>query len=175
MFVAASCVWLLVFIPKPVAAEVSDPCVLPHSLEHEIAAKFSRSRPVRLSDLDKDDKEFFQKDHGDACPGLVKVDFYGDGKPTLAAILLTNKGAKGKAKLIIAHQLGKRWTIKVLDTADAAPAPVLWSQSPGKYRDISGTKQIQATRPVVILSRYESWTILYSWTDRKISKIWLMD
>jgi hypothetical protein len=58
--------------------------------------KHSGAKLVRLSDL-SDDLGLFQKDHGNACPGLVNVDFYGDGKPTLALVLIAKDGARGKA------------------------------------------------------------------------------
>jgi hypothetical protein len=147
----------------------------PQGLQREIAIKYSGAKLVRLSNLDQDDRGFFQKDHGDACPGLVKADFYGDGKPTLALVLITKGGKGKKAELVLAHRVGGRWATRMLDTANAAPLPVVWSQPPGKYRDVYGTKEIRATRSVIIFAGYESWAILYAWTDNEITKIWLRD
>jgi hypothetical protein len=168
-------IWLMFFTPNALSIAINNACDLPQDLKREIAAKFPHSRLVSLSDLDDDDRVFFQKDHGNACPGLVKVDFYGDGKPTLALVLLTSDRVKNRANLIVAHQLGKRWTMRILGTADAVPAPVVWSQTPGGYRDVHGGKEIRAARPVVIFNRYEAWAILYYWTGNSLRKIWLMD
>jgi hypothetical protein len=57
-----------------------------------------------MSDLEEYDRKLFRKDHGNSCPGLVKVDFYGDGKPTLALVLITGNGAQEKAELVVARQ-----------------------------------------------------------------------
>lgn len=166
---------LVVFVEVAVAAPPGDTCNLPQDLQHEIAAKYPGAALVTLSDLGADDKGFFQKDHGDACPGLTKVDFYGDGKPTLALVLIAKTDAKEKAKLVVARQVAARWQTTVLDTADGAPIPVVWSQPPGHYTDVYGKKEIQATKPVIVFTGYESWSILYAWTGSRVAKIWLRD
>lgn len=166
---------LLVPFPKAAAIGISEACGLPQDLQREIATKFSQARFLTVTDLNEDDKRFFQKDHGDACPGLVRVDFYGDGKPTLAVLFITRDRGKDKIELIVAHEIGKRWATRMLDTVDAVPAPVIWSQPSGRYRDFYGKKEIRAARPVIVLARYESWAILYSWTGNGVTKIWLRD
>lgn len=166
---------LFVLVKVAVAAPPGDTCNLPQDLQREIAAKYPGAKPISLSDLEADDKGFFQKDHGDACPGLAKVDFYGDGKPTLALVLIAKSGAKGKAKLVVAHQVGGQWKTALLDSADGAPVPVVWSQPPGQYRDVYGKKEIRATKPVIVFTGYESWSILYAWTGSRVTKIWLQD
>ena len=48
-------------------------------MHKEIAQKNPGARLVQLSDLvDQHYKDVFQKEHGDQCPGLVRVDFYGE-------------------------------------------------------------------------------------------------
>lgn len=159
-----------------VAAPPTDACGLPGDLQREVAAKYPGATVVGLSDLEEDDRRFFEKDHGDSCPGLVKVDFYGDGKPTLAIVLNRKTGAKEHTELVVAHSVGGQWRIAELGTGGASPyAPVVWSEPPGQYKSIDGEKSIRATRPVIIFSKYESWAILYAWTGSRVSKIWLQD
>jgi hypothetical protein len=165
----------LALVPLVHAVGPNEACNLPLELQNVIAGKYSGAKVVGLSDLDQDDKGFFQKDHGDACPGVTKVDFYGDGKETFALALITKTGTKEKAELVLAHRVGGRWETKMLDTVDGAPVPVVWSQPPGDYRDVDGKKEIRATRPVIVFAGYESWAILYAWTDTGVSKIWLQD
>lgn len=150
-------------------------CDLSRSLQREIATKYPGRKVVTLPDLGEDDRGFFQKDHGNACPGLTKVDFYGDGKPTLALVLIPRDGAKGKADLVVAHQVGRNWKVVLLDTAEGPPVPVVWSQPPGKYRDVDGKREIRAARPVIVFTGYESWAIVYAWTGKSVSKVWIAD
>ena len=167
---------LLCFAAAARAVPPNDVCNLPNDLQHEVASRYPGSRVVNLPDLSEGDRKFFEAGHKSACPGLVKVDFYGDGKPTLALVLVTKRGAKGNTQLVVAHEVGEKWRMTSLDTGGPSPyAPVVWSQPPGKYMDVYGNKTIRASRPVIVFCGYESWAILYAWTGKNVSKIWIMD
>src|SRR5260221_7536438 len=75
---------LFAFVQVTAAAPPNNACDLPQDLQREVAAKYPGEKLVSLSDLGEDDRGFFQRDHEHACPSMVKVDFYGDGKPSLA-------------------------------------------------------------------------------------------
>jgi len=172
MSVAGFCLFVLVQVA--VAGPPDDVCGLPKDLHHEVASKYPGRTIVTLSDLSEAYKKLFQKDHGGDCPGLVKVDFYGDGKPTLALALTTKNVAQGKTELVLAHQIGADWKTITLETTDG-PTPVVWSEKPGEYKDVYGEKKIRATRPAIVFCGYESWAILYAWTNNRVVKIWLSD
>jgi len=167
---------LFIFGKIPAARAASSTCEIPENLRHEIAVKYPGERVVELSDLEEDDKGFFQEDHGAACPGLVKVDFYGDGNPTVALVLTKGDRPRRLTELVVAHRVRERWDTVVLDTGSPGPyAPVVWSQPPGHYQDVEDNKTIGATRPVIVFSKYEAWAILYAWTGSRVTKIWLQD
>lgn len=166
-------IFVTVAVAKPPA---NDACNLQEDLQRAIATKYPEAKLVSLSDLEEDDRGFFQKDHGDACPGVVKVDFYGDGKPTFALVLTEKGGANQHTELIVAHEVGEQWKTAVVGTGGPSPyAPVVWSQPAGEYHDIDGKKTIRATRPVIVFCKYESWKIVYAWTGTRVTKIWLQD
>jgi len=104
---------------------------------------------------------------------LVRVNFYGDGKPTWALLLVAKEGPKQKPELVVAHQLGNAWDIRSLDTADGAVA--VWSEGPGKYEGTYEGKLIRAKNPAILIADYGSFTILYAWTGKEVEKIWLSD
>jgi hypothetical protein len=156
------------------AEPVSDRCAFPPGLGEQISAKYPGARLTYIADLTQYDRGLFQKDHGTRCPGLARVDFYGDGRPTWALALIAVDGSKKTAQLVAARQLGKTWQTKVLDTAWAA-APVVWREAPGKYRDVYGEKTIRATHQTIVFGEYESWAILYAWTGKEVTKIWISD
>jgi hypothetical protein len=166
--------YLFSFVPTAVGASPSDACDLPKDLQREVVTKYPGKKVVTLADLQDDDRGFFQKDHNDSCPGLVKVDFYGDGKPTLAIVLIGNGEGKDSSVLVVAHWTGAAWKTSSLGTGGPT-VPVVWSQEPGEYQDVYGQKKIRATRPVIVFCRYESWAILYAWTGERVTKIWLQD
>jgi len=165
--------YLFFFVPIALGGPSNDACDLPKDLQREIASKFAGKTVVTLADLQDDDRGFFQEDHNNSCPGLVRVDFYGDGKPTLALVLIATGEGKDSSVLVVAHQVEAAWNISTLATGGPT-VPVVWSLPPGEYRDVYGNKTIRATKPVIVFSKYESWGIHYAWTNNnKVAKIWI--
>jgi len=166
--------YVLVSVRVAVAAPAADSCSLPQNLQLEVLNKYPGSRVVTVQDLAPDDRALFQKEHGNDCPGLTKIDFYGDGRPTLALVLIVGTGESVNAKLVVAHESAQKWKAVLIDTAKAS-IPVVWSQGPGKYEDVYGEKKIQATKPVSVFCEYNAWAIVFAWTGNRVDKIWLRD
>jgi hypothetical protein len=156
------------------SAVPSDPCDPPVDLQPTVANKFPGTRVAHLSDLNDDDRTVYTKDHGTRCPGLVEVDFYGDGKPTWALVLISGDDVKHKAELVVAHRKDDGWRFQSLDTADGR-TPVVWREKPGKYADVYGRKTIHTTHPVIVFCGYESWAVVYSWNGKAVEKVWISD
>jgi hypothetical protein len=166
--------YMLICVPVVgAAAQQIESCTLPQSLGNEFSTKYPGMRVVTLTDLDDYDRKLFQRDHGKRCPGLIRVDFFGDGKPTWAVVLISEQNPKRKAELVVSRQAADGWEIRSLETADGTP--VVWRQGPGKYEGVSGEKVIRATRPVIVLCGFGSWAILYAWTGKEVEKVWLSD
>ena len=166
--------YLFGFAHTVAAVPSNDACELQKDLRQIVSSKYPGRTVVNFADLADDDKEIFKKEHGNSCPGLVELDFYGDGKPTLALALTTKGVAKGKTELVVAHQVGGIWQTTTVETTDGG-APVVWSEKPGEYTDVYGEKNVRATKPVIVFCKYESWAILYAWTNNTVVKIWLSD
>jgi hypothetical protein len=166
------CLFFLVSVAG--ASPQDGTCDLPPDLQQRVDAKYPGSKLVRLSNLDEHDRDLFQKEHGNACPGVVEIDFYGDGKPTLALVLLSRVADKETAQLVVAHKVSANWRTTLLDSANSS-VPVVWSEDPGVFHDVDGKKSVRATKPVIVFCGYEAWAILYAWTDGRVVKIWLSD
>jgi hypothetical protein len=166
----------LAFVPAGLTAAIPDSCELPADLKVTIEKSYPNRKIVSLMDLSKDNLELYEKDHGRRCPGLVEVDFYGDGRPTLAMVLFgpDSKSVNGiQAVLVLAHKANANWEVKTVETTNGIP--VVWKQKPGKYTGVYGDKTIQAQHPVIVFCGYNSWAVLYAWTGTRVSKIWLSD
>jgi hypothetical protein len=117
-------------IPHAFAASDVRPCNLPQDLELVIGRTYRGATVVTSSDLNDDDRKFFEADHHEACPGLIKIDFYGDGQPTLAIVLLIpgGRGKKEQSELIVAHRVRNGWNLTDLGGGGPKPlVPVVWS------------------------------------------------
>ena len=169
----AASFYMVVATQTAVAAPPTNPCDLPPGLSDELSKKYPGTRVVRLEDLSKENRQSFQKDHGKRCPGLARVNFYGDGKPTWAVVLISGENPKRKAELVVARQAGEGWETRSLDTTDGTP--VVWREGPGKYDDLDGKKTIRATKPTIVFAGYGSWSILYAWTGKEVDKVQLSD
>jgi hypothetical protein len=152
-----------------------DPCALPQGLENTITAKFPGAHVVHLGDLQDDDKKFFQKDHGSQCPGLVRLNFYGDEKPTWALVLVSGENEKSKSELIVARKLEGSWEIRSISGGSTTGTPVVWREPPGKYEGVWGDKTIHARNPVIVYCGYESCMVIYAWNGKAIEKVQIMD
>ncbi len=171
ILVASFC--MVVAIQTAVAAPRTNPCDLPPGMSDELSTKYPGTRVVSLEDLSKNDRQSFQKDHGRRCPGAVRVNFYGDGKPTWALVLIAGESPKRTAELVVARQAGMGWETRSLEKTDGTP--VVWREGPGKYDDLNGKKTIRATKPTIVFAGYGSWSILYAWTGKEIEKVQLSD
>jgi hypothetical protein len=147
-------------------------CALQKDLDRQVAANYPGMAVATLNDLVDDDRVFCVKDHKDVCPGFVNVDFYGDGKPSVA-ILPVSKGTNPESELVVARRIGTQWSVRLL--ASDVLGAAIFRQSSGKYEDIYGEKSIHAKYPVIVLCKYEAWAIVYSWTGTKLDKVWLSD
>lgn len=174
IMVLATALWLFARLPIATAGSPNDACDLPKDLRAIVAAKYPGTAIVTVADLSGGNRALFQKEHGDSCPGLVKVDFYGDGKPAFALELITKNQSNRRTMLVLLHQVAANWKVVALDKADG-PVPVIWSEGPGEYADVHGEKKIVATAPVIVFCGYSSWAVLYAWTNNKVAKIWLRD
>ncbi|HTV58012.1 MAG TPA: hypothetical protein VMJ93_03990 [Verrucomicrobiae bacterium] len=151
-----------------------DPCEMPPGVSAVAHARFPASKIIAVSDLSADDRNLYEKKHPGACPGLASVNFYGDHKPTLALALASKRKNDLLTRLVIAHLEEGKWTLTVL-TKTNGPAPVLWAEPPGEYKDLYGVKKIRATNPVVVFCGYYSWAVVYAWINNRVSTIWLQD
>jgi hypothetical protein len=173
VLVCAANLYLFVLIPAVIAAPPNDRCAFPPDLRDEISKRYPGTRVVSLADLTEYKRKLFQKDHGARCPGVARVNFYGDGKPTYALVLIAGENSKRNAELIVAHRLAESWEIRSLDVTDGTP--VVWREGPGKYEDMYGPKTIRARNPVLVFCGLESWAVVFAWTGKEVEKVQLSD
>lgn len=164
---------LPVLIPAVTAASPNGRCAYPPDLRDEISKKYPGTRVVSLADLSEYHRKLFQKDHGARCPGVVKVNFYGDGKPTYALVLIAGENPKRRAELIVAHQLAEGWEIRSLDVTDGTP--VVWRDRLDKYEGMPELNTTGAKNPVIVFCGLESWAVLYAWNGKEVEKLQLSD
>jgi len=171
--IPAALLYPLFCVGIALGAPPSGACDIPQDLQREIVRKYPGEKLVQHSDLGEYDRKLFQEHHGKSCPGAVRINFYGDGKPTWALVLITGENPKRRAELVVAHLVDQGWETRILETTDGTP--VIWPEKPGKYEDLNGEKTIRASRPVIIFAGLESWAIVYAWNGKAVEKVQVSD
>jgi hypothetical protein len=117
-----------------------------------------------------------KKEYRLGCPGIAKVDFYGDGRPAYAIAIEKYSGIGGQAegKLILAHRTSGGWQTSVLEEPVSGTG-LVWHEPPGKYEDRYKERTLIAKGDVVLYFGPGSWTIAYGWTGERVDKVWLTD
>jgi hypothetical protein len=116
-----------------------------------------------LADLDGYDRKLFQKDYGSRCPGLVKVDLYGDGEPTWALVLVgSGKPTQRKAELVVARQTSgvfdAGWGVTRHPQTGAAQQPRLLYGNHQEIRDLQIFRRFPASEvPICELVDFEGF------------------
>ena len=174
--ISPAAVVLLLFIhicaPRSTATPTKQPCELPATLQGELTKKYPASHIVTLDDLDEYNRKLFRKFHGSHCPGIARVNFYGDGKRTWAVSLISGENPKRRAELLVARETATGWDIRSLDVTDGTP--VVWREPPGAYEGME-MKKIHAKNSVIAYAGLGSWEVIYIWTGEKAEKVQILD
>lgn len=117
-----------------------------------------------------------KKDSSHGCPGIAKIDFYGDGRIVYAAVIRRVRGTErsGEGKLLLAEKENKNWKVTILyegdDWGNVAYEPA------GLYGDMYRTRSFETKGDLIVYFRYDqTWAVGYGWTGEKIEKVQLTD
>lgn len=116
-----------------------------------------------------------KKDSRHGCPGIAKVDFYGDGRTVYAIVIQKLRGFGGavEGKLLLAEKEEKHWKVTILNEGDYAGN--VWHEPAGEYEDMYQTRSLRTKGDIIVYFSYQSWAVGYGWTGDKIEKVQLTD
>jgi hypothetical protein len=119
-------------------------------------------------------RALYSKEHPGGCPGVVRLDFLGDGSEAFA-ILLVEK-SKSKTVLILARRARPdNWDLILLQRGDARPVPVIWKEPAAEYDDLWKEKKLTPKGEVLVIAGYESWARAYGWDGNKADWVQFSD
>lgn len=117
-----------------------------------------------------------KKDSTHGCPGIVKVDFYGDGRAVYAVVIQKDRDDKGiqqDGKLLLASRESQGWKVEILE--DEGDAGSVWHAPGEEFSDMYQGRTIAAKGDMIIYFWYESSAVGYGWTGEKIETVQLAD
>ena len=161
--------------PIEVASECSG--LLPLTLLKQLQPLYPGSNVLNLDQLESRDRTLFTKAEGRRCPGVVRLDFFGNGQETYGIVLVSGSGESRRARVLLATRKNgaSPWRIENLEVMDDPGLPTISKDKPGAHEDVYGAKSVNARGESLVLVGWESWAILYAWTGQKVDKVWLAD
>lgn len=117
-----------------------------------------------------------KKDSTHGCPGIVKVDFYGDGRAVYAVVIQKDRDEQEMqqdGKLLLASKEGKGWKVEILE-GEGNPGS-LWHAAADEFVDMYKGRTAAAKGDIIVYFGYESWERAYGWTGEKIEMVQLSD
>ena len=153
---------------------IPDPCrrVLPQQLEEAIKRDHPGWEIVTLRHLPDWRQMEYEKQRETSCPGVAKVNFYGDGRLAYALSLIKQSGTENAGLLLAQLDKSGRWTLTMLWEVGCACEPK--TEPAGEYKDVYGEKTIRSKGEVIVLD-LGSVARLFAWTGDKIDSIHIKD
>jgi len=155
-----------------------DPCIgsLPDTLEKLLEKQYPGWKIVNLKMLNPYHKKLYLTNKKAICPGVAKVNFYGDGREVFAIVLTRRSENGSRSRLIISRQNESgQWYLITLDDNTSGPPPVVVVGPPGEYEQVYKERFIRAQQEVIVYIGYESWAVLYFWNGKKIEELQISD
>lgn len=162
-------------------AQPPDRCLasIPTSLSEAIKQEHPDWSVVTLDVLEAYDRKLFLKENKGGCPGVVKVDFYGDGSKVFAIVLSKGSGIDRRSRLIIGRPAGNnQWRLTTLENeVKGGGPPVVFVEPAGEFEGVYNQmkKKLKSKHEAILFVGYESWAIVYVWTGNSIEKVWMSD
>jgi len=163
------------------SAKRTDPCggALPDSLRKAITVQYPDRKIVTLDMLTVIAEKIYLKDHKTGCPGVARVDFYGDRSEMYALVLTKEVKDTYISSLILGQrQRNREWRFSVIEPDVQDAPPVVFTLPPGEFVGTTSQQEqrtLASKHEAIVFVGYESWSIVYVWTGDKVEKLWLSD
>ena len=165
--------------PHSSAVKASGECAksLPSTLAQSLGQLYPSSALLTLDQLDRQARSLFVKEEGLRCPGVVRLDFFGDHREAYGVVVVTGAGEASRSHLVLASRIdvASQWSIQTLHTLGDPSLATVAKEKAGSHEDLYRERKIEAKGEALVWIGWESWATLYAWSGEKIEKIWLSD
>ena len=114
---------------------------------------------MRLNDLDSQTRNYFRNEYKNECPGIVKLDFNGDGRQDYAVLLRNNKSKK--TKFVILFCLSDSLFKKVYELDVTNFSNIIYLSLVKKGARVSQTESIETNAPPQTQLKYDGVRLTY--------------
>lgn len=180
MMIAGLALILGAFARPAYSGEVApDPCkAFPQELAHVIKRDYPGREIVTIKHLPGWRQAEYEKEGIKSCPGVAKVNFFGDGRLAYVIALVNPSEEKVAQKanpggfLLAYVDVAGVWKLKMLSKGWCSCEPIV--APAGEYKNFYGNKIIRS-KGEVIVEDFGSAARLFAWTGNKIDSISIKD
>jgi hypothetical protein len=153
-------------------ASVSCQDQLPPQAQKAVAAKLKHWKVVTTADLPADDREIWEDDYAENCPGITAGQFAPKQSPAFAVTLIRSIHGSLYQTLVLVAGQEQRYQVTTLSRSQKVAHPSIVRRLPsGSYSSAQGQMQIDAPFDVIGYETIQAGTIIYYWSNNKYKDI----
>jgi hypothetical protein len=141
---------------------------LPPQAQKAVAAKLKHWKVVTTADLPADDREIWEDDYTEQCPGITAGQFAPKQSQAFAVTLIRSMHGALYQTLVLVAEKDQRYQVTTLSRSQKVARPSIVRRLPGgSYSSAHGQTQIDAAFDVIGYEAIQAGTIIYYWSNNK--------
>jgi hypothetical protein len=161
----------LILLSAPlVRAQAAGACEyeLPSQARKAVASKMKRWKVLTAADLAADDREIWENEYEEKCPGVAAGQFGPSQSRAYAVMLIRSRnGALYEALVLAAERNGRYEVTMLFGSHKVARASVVRKLPRGSYSSAKGETEIETAYEVIASEAIEAGVTIYYWSGNK--------
>ncbi|HET9837833.1 MAG TPA: hypothetical protein VFR84_06325 [Candidatus Angelobacter sp.] len=145
---------------------------IPPQARKAVAGKLKNWKVVTVADLAADDREIWEDEYEQKCPGVTAGQFAPQPARSWAITLIrSNRGALYQT-LVLVTEKDQRYQVTTLSSSQKVARPSIVRRLPsGSYSSSHGETEIDAAFDVIAYETIEAGTMIFYWSNGKYRKV----
>lgn len=145
---------------------------LPGQAQKVVAKKLKHWKVLMVADLPADDREIWEDDYAERCPGITAGQFGPNQSQAYAVTLVRSMKGVLYQTLVLVAEKNQRYQVTTLSRPQKVARPSIVRKLPaGTYSSAEGKMQIDAASDVIAYETIEAGTIIYYWNNGKYKNL----
>jgi len=145
---------------------------LPAQAKKAVTAKLKHWKVVTLADLAADDREIWEDEYEEKCPGIAAGQFAPKQSRSWAVTLIRSSRGSLYQTLVLVTEKNQRYQVTTLSGSRKVARPSIVRRLPaGSYSSPQGETEIDAAFDVIAYETIEAGTMIYYWSNKYRSLI----
>jgi len=145
---------------------------LPGQAQKAVTKKLKHWKVLTIADLPADDREIWEDDYDEKCPGITAGQFGPNHAQAYAVTLVRFMNGALYQTLVLVAEKNQRYQVTTLSRPQKVARPSIVRKLPGgTYSSAEGEMQIDAGSDVIAYETIEAGTIIYYWNNGKYKNL----